>query len=168
MNMYKTAVQLSSNHSNLEHSTKLVDEILFNNGYSQRIINQIKDTANKKKKKKKQIPRDQRQKPVATLTIPHITDRCTSAIKQAANDCFLSIRVVSRPGQKLGQILTSSRPLDKPQCPRRNCDTCTSLENGRDSCVMTGVVYQITCNIQNCGDQYYIGETGRTLHERFV
>ena len=164
--MYSTADAVSSNTQNKEYSSDLVDQLLLNNGYDIRIIQRIKERGKKKKSsnKKRKGPTPLH---VSTLKIPHLTDQCTAEIKRAAKQCFLPLRVVSTPGKRLGDILTSSRPLDKPQCPRNNsCRTCSRLLTATVSnvnCVTQNTVYEVKCG---CGETYN-GETGRPLHKRF-
>ena len=114
------------------------------------------------KKKKKKNPRRIVTDTVATLKIPHLSDQCTAQIKRAVEQYNIPVRVVSKPGQKLRNLLTSSRPLDKPQCPELQCRACDCLIKGR--CTDRNVVYEITCLLCN---QQYNGETGRPLGQRF-
>ena len=48
LNMYNTAERVSSSTENKQYSEKMVDELLTNNGYKERVLQQIKD--NKKKR----------------------------------------------------------------------------------------------------------------------
>ena len=157
-NMYTTAEQISSNEENTKYSFKMVDELLLNNGYSAKVLETMK-----RKRKKNKKPRKV-ENSVTTLKIPYLTDKCTAEIKKAAKDCFLPLRVVTTPGRKLGNILTSSKPLDGPKCPNLNCRCCDSLTGGK--CTTSNVVYKLTCTIPGCQKQY-IGETERPLYERF-
>ena len=161
--MYDTADQVSSNEQNKLHSEKMVDELLLNNGYDQMVLQRIKEEKkNKEKKKKKKKRKKIVNKTVATLKIPHISDQCTAQIKRAADQYNIPIRVVSKPGQKLRDLLTSSKPLDKPKCSELTCRACACLERG--NCTDRNVIYEITCNI--CQQQYN-GETSRPLWQRF-
>ena len=80
--------------------------------------------------------------PVATLKIPYLSDKCTANIKRAAQQCSLPIRVVTTPGQKLKDTLTSSKPLDKCNGPNINCVTCKCLVTG--DCTTANIIYEIT------------------------
>ena len=157
-NMYKTADEVSSSPANKEYSDKLIHELLLNNGYSSQRL----DSVRKKKKKKKRYKKKEGFS--ATLKIPYLSEKCTAAIKRAAEKCFLNIRVVTTPGKKLGNILTSSKPLDKQKCPNLKCRCCDALTAG--NCTTPNVVYKLTCDIQGCSNTY-IGETGRPLYERY-
>ena len=59
-------------------------------------------------------------------------------------------------------IFCKSRPYDKPWCNTNNCSICNRLHDDND-CSVKAVVYCITCKLCN---QRYVGETGRTIHER--
>jgi len=105
------------------------------------------------------------------LKLPFLSDKCTALIRRAAEQCFLPLRIVTTPGKRLRDILTSSRPLDKTQCPRSNCKTCEALQmitgNSSVNCTMSNLVYEILCHVDSCGENYD-GETGRPLHDRFM
>ena len=121
--MYRTAEDVSSNETNKIHSKKMVDELLTNNGYSQRVLDKVRNKTKAKKNKKRLKPET-----VATLSIPHLTDQCTAQIRRAAEQFGIPVRIVSKPGKKLKNILTSSKPLDGKECPNTNCATCTALD----------------------------------------
>ena len=162
--MYRTAEDASSNEANKIHSKKMVDELLTNNGYSQRVLDKVRNKKKAKKNKKQLKPET-----VATLSIPHLTDQCTAQIRRAAQQYEIPVRIVSKPGKKLKNILTSSKPLDSKQCPNNNCATCTALEKGK--CTDSNLVYQITCNIDTCRQAnigIYNGETYRPIADRFT
>ena len=72
--------------------------------------------------------------------------------------------IVETPGRKLKDLLTDSRPLDKPSCPTANCRTCKALTDG--DCTKTNTVYRVSCQIDNC-QEHYGGETYRPLYCRF-
>ena len=160
-NMYRTADEVSSSPENREHSNKLIDELLLNNGYSSQTLESMKKKKKKKYKKKKTKKKDGF---CATLKMPYLSEKCTAAVKRAAEKCFLNVRVITTPGKKLGDILTSSKPLDKQKCPNLNCRCCDALTAG--NCTTPNVVYRLTCDIQGCSNTY-IGETGRPLYERY-
>ena len=135
--MYKTADEVSSSEVNKLHSKLMVDELLINNGYSQRVLENTRKKAKTKKTRKRPKPET-----AATLSIPHLTDQCTAQIRRAAEQYKIPVRIVSKPGKKLKNILTSSKPLDSKQCPNNNCVTCTALEKGK--CTDSNLVYQST------------------------
>ena len=165
--MYSTADAVSSSTANKIYSCDLVDQLLLNNGYNGRVIQKLKEKR-KKKKKKRKGKNKKKNNHAATLKIPHLSDQCTADIDRAAKQCFLPIRVVSTPGKTLRDTLTSSRPLDKPLCPRDDCRTCSSLRStpgNTYSCTVSNVVYEVKCKL--CG-MTYNGETYRPLHKRFT
>ena len=162
--MYKTAKDVSSNAINTKHSIQMTDQLLLNNGHKCENLEKLKKSTKKKIKTSK-------QKPIATLKIPHLSDNCTAQIERAAKSCFLPIRVVSTPGNKLGKMLTSSKPRDPVNCPDKNCVTCKSLTKGK--CTTPNVTYRITCAVENtitgkeCS-KHSCGETDRPVRNRFV
>ena len=162
--MYRTAEDASSNEANKIHSKKMVDELLTNNGYSQRVLDKVRNKKKSKKNKNYLKPET-----VSTLSIPHLTDQCTAQIRKAAEQYKIPVRIVSKPGRKLRNILTSSKPLDSTQCPNTNCATCTALEGGK--CTDSNLVYQITCNMESCkqtGIGVYNGESYRPIADRYT
>ena len=163
--MYETATSVSSNSTNTAHSQRMIDELLLNNGYSNRVIARIK--SNKRKRKRKRLNTDSNR---TTLKLPFLSDECTAKIKRAANSLKIPVRVVTTPGKKLRDLLTSSRPLDRPHCPNNSCRTCDALE-GNGKCTDRNVVYSITCDETECKRQkigQYNGETYRPLGDRFA
>ena len=167
-NMYKTANDVSSCENNKQHSEKMVDELLTNNGYQHRVLEKLKSTSKTKRKRKKTASADSGIRK-STLKIPYLSDQCTARIKQAAAKHKIPVRVVSTPGLKLKNILTSSRPLDNPRCPNNNCITCKSLK-GNGKCTDKNVIYHMNCEMDACiaiqrGN--YDGETLRETHDRF-
>ena len=124
LNMYRTAKSVSSNTENEKHSEKMVDELLINNGYERRVLERIKMTKPKTSKLKGNGTNK------SMLKLPFLSDQCTARIKRAADKHKIPIRVVTTPGRKLKNILTSSKPLDKTQCPNNNCKTCAALRSG--------------------------------------
>ena len=97
------------------------------------------------------------------MKIPFMSDRCISKIKEAAKSLQIPVRVVTTPGKKLRDILTSSRPLDKKKCPNNNCRTCTALNNS-GNCRDRNLVYE--CGYPECrqnGIGLYNGKTYRPI-----
>ena len=164
--MYETATNVSSNSTNTAHSQKMIDELLLNNGYSNRVIEQIK--SKKRKRKRKRLNYDSNKN--TTLKLPFLSTECSARIKRAATSLKIPVRVVTTPGRKLRDLLTSSRPLDQPHCPNINCKTCEALD-GAGKCTDRNLVYSISCQMEECKRQnigLYNGETYRPIHERFI
>ena len=166
-NMYKTADNIASSTENKQHSKKMVDELLKNNGYQSGVLEDIKTRS----KKKKPTMRKNEAKKASTLKMPYLSDQCTAKIKRAAEKYKLPLRVVTTPGLKLKNILTSSKPLDKPQCPNNNCQTCKALKpNSKGRCTDSNVIYHMHCEKKKCQPVnigHYDGETYRPTHYRF-
>ena len=116
----------------------------------------------RKRKKKREQPKH--HNPVI-LKLPHMSEDTDHQVRRAIARSGLPITAVFTPGMKLRDILTSSRPRDKEECPRVACKTCDALDDA--TCTKRNTVYKITCTTDNCGEEY-IGETGRPTHERFT
>ncbi|KAL5263849.1 hypothetical protein ACHWQZ_G005056 [Mnemiopsis leidyi] len=101
----------------------------------------------------------------------YMSDRCTAKIKEAAKSLQIPVRVVTTPGKKLRDILTSSRPLDKKKCPSKNCRTCLALNNNNGNRTVRTVVYEVKCSYVECqqsGIEIYNGETYRPVGDRYT
>ncbi|KAL5264607.1 hypothetical protein ACHWQZ_G005630 [Mnemiopsis leidyi] len=97
--------------------------------------------------------------------------KCTDKIKEAAKSLQIPVRVVTTPGKKLRDILTSSRPLDKKKCPSKNCRTCLALNNNNGNRTVRTVVYEVKCSYVECqqsGIGIYNGETYRPVGDRYT
>ena len=167
--MYQTADSVSSNDGNKQHSERMVDALLLNNGYSSRVLQQIK------LKKEQRRPRKRRKSKVhdsvTTLKVPFLSDKCTARIKRAAESLKIPVRVVTTPGRKLRDLLTSSRPLDQKKCPNDDCLTCNALQGEQGKCTDHNVIYEIKCGFSSCQATnigHYNGETYRPVGERFI
>ncbi|KAL5255400.1 hypothetical protein ACHWQZ_G010832 [Mnemiopsis leidyi] len=168
-NMYDTADNVSSNTVNKLYSERMVDELLINNGYNNRVLQQKKD-----RRKRNRSYRKRRENTVlntvTSLKIPFLSDKCTAKIKEAARSLQIPIRVVTTPGKKLRDFLTSSRPRDKKKCSTNNCRTCLALGD-KGKCTIQNVVYEVRCGYTECllsGVGIYNGETYRPIGERFI
>ena len=172
-NLYATAESVSSSEANTDYSVNIIDQLLLNNGYDERVLTKMKEkhSTNKSKKKSKKKNKQNDHVRTSCLKLPFLSDTCTAKIKRAAEQCFLPLKIVTTPGKRLKDMLTSSRPLDRTECPRGDsCRTCEALRaaTGKDdvNCTMSNVIYEIYCKMLNCPD-FYDGETGRPLHDRF-
>ena len=168
-NMYQTAESVSSSPPNHTHSERMIDELLLNNGYSSMVLEKIKKQRKEKQRRKRKRLNTQPDK-ATTLKLPFLSDKCTAQIKRAAESLNIPVRIVTTPGRKLRDLLTSSRPLDKPQCPSEECKTCSALgDSGK--CTDRNVVYSLKCNMSECRETdtgCYNGETYRPVGERFT
>ena len=168
VNMYKTAESIASNTENKKYSERMVDELLINNGYKEKTLQRIKQQQDQKKLRRKKKQRDDEKR--AVLKIPFLSDKCTSRIKQAAIKHNIPVRVVTTPGMKLKNMLTSSKPLDQPRCPNNDCNTCSNLKS-KGQCTDQNLVYHMNCEMSPCKTSnmgHYDGETLRSLDERYT
>ena len=159
---------MSSSATNRTYSEQMIDDLLLNNGYSSRVLEKIKkQRQERQRRKKKRLTKTEK---VTTLKLPFLSDKCTAQIKRAAESLNIPVRIVTTPGRKLRDLLTSSRPLDKPQCPSNDCKTCAALgDSGK--CTDRNVVYSLTCDMMGCKERdigHYNGETYRPVGDRFI
>lgn len=162
--MYNTAKLVASNTENQQYSEKMVNELLLNNGYESRVLENLKNKKHRKSKKRKVEGK------TSMLKLPFLSDQCTARIKRAAHKYKIPVHVVTTPGRKLKDILTSSKPLDKPKCPNNNCKTCAALKSSKGKCTDSNVIYHMNCEMNNCqtiDKGHYDGETLRPTHYRF-
>ena len=111
--MYKTAEVVSSDPNNQQHSSKMVDTLLLNNGYPNRVIEAIKDKRKRRRKRHKTpTPSDN----TAILKLPYINEATSRKFRDAVKHSGLPVKIVEKPGRRLKDLLTDSRPLDKGQC----------------------------------------------------
>ena len=161
--MYKTAEVVSSDPNNQQHSSKMVDTLLLNNGYPNRVIEAIKD---KRKRRRKRHKTPTSSENTAILKLPFINEATSRKFRDAVKHSGLPVKIVEKPGRRLKDLLTDSRPLDKAKCSSKNCRTCASLSLDNGDCMSRNTIYKITCTLDNCFETYG-GETYRPLHHRF-
>ncbi|KAL5257007.1 hypothetical protein ACHWQZ_G005728 [Mnemiopsis leidyi] len=162
--MYKTAEVVSSDYNNQRHSSKMVDTLLLNNGYPNRVIEAIKDKRKRQRKRHKTQTSDN----TAILKLPYINEATSRKFRDAVKHSELTVKIVEKPGRRLKDLLTDSRPLDKAKCTNKNCRTCESLSPSLDNgdCMSRNTIYKITCTLDNCMETYG-GKTYRPLYHRF-
>ncbi|KAL5260856.1 hypothetical protein ACHWQZ_G003271 [Mnemiopsis leidyi] len=162
--MYKTAEVVSSDYNNQRHSSKMVDTLLLNNGYPNRVIEAIKDKRKRQRKRHKTQTSDN----TAILKLPYINEATSRKFRDAVKHSELTVKIVEKPGRRLKDLLTDSRPLDKAKCTNKNCRTCESLSPSLDNgdCMSRNTIYKITCTLDNCLETYG-GKTYRPLYHRF-
>ena len=154
-NFYRVAERSSSSAELAEESFKIIDHLLRCNGY--RNPRMFKDI---------QLPNvrgySRNKDDTVYLKLPYISEDLSNQICKFIRRHKLPVTVIFTPGTKLREIFRRSRPYDKPQCNVNNCNVCTRLHEDND-CSVKAAVYCITCKLCN---QRYLGETGRTIHER--
>ena len=98
-----------------------------------------------------------------TLKLPYMSETISSKILKFIAAKKLPITVVFLPEVKLKDLFCASRPLDKRQCTKTNCQICSRISTERVDCSKVCPIYKITCNL--C-EQFYVGESSRSLHDR--
>ena len=101
-----------------------------------------------------------------TLMVVDATPRevLKKTVEKVAKKHGVRVKVVERRGKTVKGMLQKSNPFGIVKCKERDCVICRK-DMGID-CRKRGVVYQIECREEGCGKKY-IGQTGRTIHERF-
>ena len=155
-NSYREARSLSSGESELEHSLGIVDELYHCNGYND--PRQHDPGRSNQPKSKSQYNSN-----FTTLTMDYISEFVSNSIRNHIKSNKLPIRLACSSGNKLKNHLCSSRPYDRPKCTYANCSICPNIVTRNKDCVVKCVVYKVICNICK---KIYIGETGRSAHER--
>ena len=91
--------------------------------------------------------------------INFISDSCNRKLNKLIKQCNLPVKLVSKPGPTLANILKNKMKSPK----HTDCRLCNLLPNNL-SCNDRFVVYKFTCNLCN---EMYIGQTNRPFFKRF-
>ena len=91
-------------------------------------------------------------------------ERLKKTVESVAKKHGVKVKVVEKRGRTLKGMLQKSNPFGVQECKKRDCVVCRN-SMGVD-CRKRGVVYEIECQEEMCKKKY-IGQTGRTLYERF-
>ena len=91
-------------------------------------------------------------------------EKLKKTVERIAKKHGIRVKVIERRGRTTKGMLQKSNPFGIMPCREDDCVICRN--NMGVDCRKRGVVYQIECEEQNCGKKY-IGQTGRTLYERF-
>ena len=123
----------------------------------------------KKKDKKEEL--NKLPEEITVLFIPTTPDEKLTKILMKEEEKIRILmpgktRFIERAGNKILHQLTMTKPWDKKTCSRRSCLTCAGDDKGK--CRSTNILYQNTCMVcKNNGKKtIYIGESGRSNHER--
>ena len=153
-NMYKEAEKISSSPQEREHSFKILDKVLTNNGY--------RDPRNLNKQRRR-TNNPNRVDNRTILTLDFISDSISNKIRNHIKQHNLPIKVTFTPAKKLKNVLCNNRPLDRKSCINNSCKICPLLITANKDCEIKNIVYKVRCKICN---QLYIGETSRRAHDR--
>ena len=96
-----------------------------------------------------------------------LAKKCEEIFKKSE----LKIKVIERSGQSVKQALSRSDPFKSKNCKNDSCEVCLTEENV--NCKIREVVYCISCDGtketgEKCTNIKYIGETSRSIGERFA
>ena len=122
----------------------------------------------KRSKKKEWYTRDGSEAVFFVETTPDgiLAEACKKSFKKAG----LKVKVVERTGKTVKTALTKSNPFRKNGCNIPTCEVCSL--NAGVHCKTREVLYKISCTGENgnqepCSNVSYIGETSRSILERF-
>ena len=122
----------------------------------------------KKTKKKEWYTRDGSEAVFFVETTPDGT--LAEACKKAFKNAGLKVKVIERTGKTVKAALTKSNPFKKNGCNDPTCEVCSL---GTDlHCKTREVLYKISCAGENedhqpCNNAFYVGETSRSVRERY-
>ena len=122
----------------------------------------------KKEKKKNWYAKDGSEAVFFVESTPDgiLAESCRKEFKNAG----FRVKVVERSGRTVKTALTKSNPFKKNGCDEPTCEVC---DIGADvHCKSRDVLYRISCagqdsSNQPCANITYIGETSRSIKERF-
>ena len=109
--LYQTAEEVSSDLRNQQYSTVMVDNLLLNNGYARREV-----------ERRKKRPKPLINYNTAMLRLPYLNKTANRKFRDFVRYSGLPIEIVEKPGRRLKDLLTDSRPLDKAKCAANNCE----------------------------------------------
>ena len=167
------ARRVSSDPTAEKRSLARIEGLFSENGYPRRIIEQTKRQILTRSKKrelagKKANPKETKDSQLTYVTLPFVDDSLARKVTSAVKASKLPLRIAWKSGKTLSDILTKSA-LDPPPCPagKRVCNTCEAGLAGK--CHTKNVVYKISCDLcaSNDSNAIYIGETKRSVRERF-
>ena len=95
-----------------------------------------------------------------------LANKCREIFKKAE----LNIKVIEKSGQSVRKALSRSDPFKTKNCKKESCEVCATED--KVNCKHREVVYKISCdgtkeNGEKCKNITYIGETSRSIAERF-
>ncbi len=152
---------LSSGPEELTYSLDIVDKLYKQNGFNTpRKFDEL-PPANCKSTSKRARAKSTQDK--VTLSLDYISEKVSNKIRNEARRLGLPIRLNFVSRNKLKTKLCSSRPYDKRTCMYNKCRICRLVNDNNRDCSVKNTVYRIDCRVCN---NFYIGETERTLHER--
>ena len=162
------AKRLGSNPAAKDRGMDKITTLFSENGYPNKLIQRTRHrvttrnapapTGNKTDK--------QHTEQDTFISLPYIDETLARRVHATVKTSKLPVRLAWKSGKTLSSILTRSA-LEPPPCPagNRTCHTCQAGLAGK--CHTKNVIYHITCT--HCPDNTttYIGETRRSVRERY-
>jgi len=158
-NFYRTARKVSSGPEQIDHSIGKIDDLLRRNGFT----NPRQWDINYGNRSGRSRHNNTNNSTVCVL--PYISESLNNTIRNYTRNRKIPIKLVFKPGTKLRNMFTSSRPFDTLRCMVGNsCKICPNIE-GKFGCAQKNCVYSVICLL--CHEEYH-GETSRPLHDRLL
>ena len=129
----------------------------------------------KKEDKPTKKKEDEKEKPLTIMFVPRtnggmLANRLKEAESKLDDITDTKVRIVERCGVQLAKLLTKSNPWQPTPCNFQVCQACKGPHpEDNPKCTIRGVTYVNTCLTckQEGVESVYIGETSRTLRERY-
>ena len=166
------AKRLGSNRECKLRGMQKIESLFANNGYPHSLIQRTKHRIMTKytrppKHSAHITSHNTTHQQLTYMSLPYIDEALLRRVQAAVKTTELPLRVAWKSGKTLSSILTRSA-LEPPPCPagNRTCHTCEAGLQGR--CHTKNAVYKITCNHCPENTTTYVGETRRSVRERYM
>ena len=125
-------------------------------------------TKNKREKRKNWFRNDGSEAVFFLDATPN--EELANMCKEVFKSQGLKVKVIERTGTTIKKTLVKSNPFKKNGCHQTTCKICST--GSEINCKTRETVYKISCegvdeNNEPCQDIHYIGETSRSIGERF-
>ena len=158
VNLYREADKVSSNKEQCNHSFKIIDDLLKQNGYIEprKLYNNV---CRKRSRSKK--PKNEDNKTI--LKLEFVSDSVCNKIRNHIKVNKLPINVTFTPGPKLSDLLCSNRPYDKNTCVNSSCKIFPLMVSKNKNCQTKNIVYKVKCKLCR---EFYVCECFSFAHDR--
>ena len=157
------AKRLGSNQPAKERGMNKIEDLFRENGYPHNMIKRTRHRITSYNTSLTTRKADNN----THISLPFIDDTLSRRVQSIVKRSKLPVRLAWKSGKTLSSYLTRSA-LESPPCPAGNraCHTCQAGLHGQ--CHTKIVVYLITCTHCPANTNTYIGETRRSIRERYM
>ena len=166
------AMRLGSNSECKNRGIDKIASLFTSNGYPYSLIQRTRHRIMAQRERAPQhsrrtSPHNPTREQHTYISLPYIDETLARRVKGAVKSTGLPLRIAWKSGKTLANLLTRSA-LEPPPCPagNRTCHTCEAGLVGK--CHTKNVVYKITCNLCSDISTTYVGETRRSVRERYM